>query len=156
MEDKLILDYKNMQEYFRQTKEFIFLDKVEIIPGKSAEGVKLASSQDWYFQYHFPGNPMMPGVFQMEALMQTGGLIINAMEGKKELSLLFGECKSVKIRKSARPGDILKTNVILESYKRGIAWFRAEAYIEGKVSCTMQFSLVAPSEVRQIMQRNEE
>ena len=50
------LDYRNMQEYFRQTKEFIFLDKVDIEPGESAKGTKLMSSQDWYFQYHFPNN----------------------------------------------------------------------------------------------------
>lgn len=82
------LDYRNMQEYFRQTKEFIFLDKVDIEPGESAKGTKLMSSQDWYFQYHFPGNPVMPGVFQMEALMQTGGLIINTLEGKKEIPVI--------------------------------------------------------------------
>lgn len=150
MEEKLILNYENMQAYFRQTTDFIFLDKVEIMPGKSAEGIKLASAQDWYFRMHFPGNPVMPGVFQMEALMQTGGLIINAMEGKKELPLMFGECKSVRIRKSVRPGDILKTHVALQSYRRGVAWFQAEAETEGEVSCTMQFSLVAPSEMQQI------
>lgn len=151
MEKKLVLNYENMPEYFRQTADFIFLDKAEIVPGISAEGMKLASAQDWYFGMHFPGNPVMPGVFQMEALMQTGGLIINAMEGKKELTLMFGECKSVRIRKSVRPGDVLKTNVVLQSYRRGVAWFQAEAETNGEVSCTMQFSLVAPSEMHQVL-----
>ena len=148
------LDYRNMQEYFRQTKEFIFLDKVDIEPGESAKGTKLLSSQDWYFQYHFPGNPVMPGVFQMEALMQTGGLIINTLEGKKEIPLLFGECKSVKIKREVRPGDILITDVTLLSYKRGICWFKGVATVEGKTSCQMEFSLISPTELLQ-MKKND-
>lgn len=147
MEEKVILTSENMKEYFRQSSEYIFLDHVEIIPGKSASAVKMVSAQDWYFQYHFPGNPVMPGVFQMEAIMQTGGLIINALKGKKNLSLLFRSCKSVRIHKAVRPGDVLKTRVILNSYRRGVAWFQGEALVGDALSCTIEFSLIAPDEI---------
>ena len=147
MEEKVLLIRENMQEYFRQSPEYIFLDYAEISPGKSASAVKMVSEQDWYFKYHFPENPVMPGVFQMEAIMQTGGLIINAMEGKKSLPLLFRSCKSVRIHKEARPGSILKTKTILNSYRRGVAWFQGEAFVGDEVSCTMEFSLIAPDEM---------
>lgn len=156
MEEKVILDYKNIKSYFRQTVEYIFLDRVEIVPGVSAEGMKLVSSQDWYFKYHFPENPVMPGVFQMEAMMQTGGLIINAMEGKKDFPLLFRGCKSVRIYKSVRPGDILKTTVVLEAYKRGIARFHGTATVGGGASCEMDFSLISSNELQSVLPRGEE
>ncbi len=148
---EVFLDYSNMYEYFRQTPEFIFLDSVKVVPGIQADGEKLASGQDWYFKYHFPNNPVMPGVFQMEALMQTGGLIINTMEEKKELKLFFGECKSVRISGSVRPGDILKTHVELKSYRRGVAWFEGVGKVESNVTCCMQYSLIAPDEIAAIL-----
>jgi len=152
MSSKIHLDREhNMYNYFRQTSEYIFIDRIDVEPGVCAEGEKKVEESDWYFQYHFPSNPIMPGVFQMEALMQTGGLIINTLEGKRELKLYFGECKSVRINESVRPGDILKTVVNLKSYRRGIAWFDAKAMVGEKISCKMQFSLIAPDEVGQIM-----
>ncbi|MCI9478335.1 MAG: 3-hydroxyacyl-[acyl-carrier-protein] dehydratase FabZ [Lachnospiraceae bacterium] len=155
MEETMILDYKNIKSYFRQTVEFIFLDRVEIVPGVSAEGMKLVSAQDWYFKYHFPENPIMPGVFQMEAVMQTGGLIINAMEGKKEFPLLFHSSKSARIYKGVRPGDILKTEVVLETYRRGIARFHGKASVGGELSCELDFSLISSNELQSALPRGE-
>ena len=149
--EKVFLNYENIFEYTRNVMEYLMVDKVEVIPGESAEGEKLASTQDWYFKIHFPGNPVMPGVFIMEAIMQTGGFIINTMEGKKELPLLFDNCKSVKISRSVRPGDILKTHVKLLSYRRGIAKFEGEATANNAVICKMEFSLIAPSEMTIMM-----
>lgn len=152
MSNKICLDCNgDMYDYFRQTPEFIFIDRIEVEPGVYAVGEKNVKEEDWYFKYHFPHNPIMPGVFQMEALMQTGGLIINTLPGKKELKLYFGECKSVRINESIRPGDILRTVVELKTYRRGIAWFEAKAMLGEKVSCKMNFSLIAPDEVGQIM-----
>ena len=155
-QSKVILTYENIPGYFRQSVDYVFLDRVEIIPGVSAEGIKMISGQDWYFKMHFPGNPVMPGVFQMEALMQTGGLIINTMEGKKDLTLMFRECSSARIIKSARPGDILKTTARLLSYKRGIARFKAEATVNDELSCEMEFTHIAPSEIGSMMRKEGE
>ena len=156
MEDKVVINYKNKAGYFRQTEDFIFLDEAEIVPGKSAIGKKMVSSQDWYFKMHFPDDPIMPGVFQLESVMQVGGLILNTMYGKKEAKLMFGGTKKVKIRKSVRPGNILCTQVELISYKRGVAWFEGRAYIGNEVSCEAVFSLIVPSEIALIMGEKDE
>jgi 3-hydroxyacyl-[acyl-carrier-protein] dehydratase len=151
MSNKIYLDSnEDMYDYFRQTSEFIFLDRIEIEPGVSAVGEKQVK-EDWYFKYHFPGNPIMPGVFQMEAIMQTGGLIINTLPEKKELIQYFGGCKSVKVNESVHPGDILKTYAELKTYKRGIAWFEGKAMLGDKVSCKLTFYLIIPDELGQIM-----
>lgn len=153
MSETILINYKNKNEYFRQTEEYIFLDSIEVLPGKSARGYKNVTLQDWYFRYHFPGNPVMPGVFQMEALMQTGGLIINTMDGKKDLTLMFSECKNSRLYQTVRPGMVLNTEVELYSYKRGVAWLKGEARVGDQLSCSMQFSLIAPEEVALVMGR---
>ena len=155
MADHVILNDTNKTEYFRQTEEYIFLDEIDVIPGQSASGVKRIFPNEWYFSMHFPGNPVMPGVFQMEAIMQTGGVIINTQSGEKELELMFLDANTVKIKQSARPGDILKTFVELISYKRGIATFEGKAYTNGVLSCEMNFRLIAPSEMVVIGRKND-
>lgn len=146
----VVLDYRNILEYAEDTIEYLFVDKVEVQPGKSAAGVKHASLQDWYFKIHFPDNPVMPGVFVMEAIMQTGLFVISTMPEKKHVLFVFRECEKVKLRKSVRPGDVLQTNAVLQSYKRGIAKFYGEAYIDGELACSMSFTMVAPEELPNI------
>lgn len=143
----IVLLREDMPKYFRQTMEYVFLDKVSIVPGEKAEGEKHITEDEWYFQYHFPGNPIMPGVFQMEAIMQTGGLIINTLPEKEQIKLYFSESKSTKIYGSVVPGDILKTYVEMKSFRRGIAWFDGKVEVNDKITCKMQFSLIAPDEL---------
>lgn len=150
MNDKIILTSNNMPPYFRQTKEYIFLDSIEVEPGIKATGTKFVTENEWYFQYHFPNNPVMPGVFQMEIMMQAGGLIINTLTGKKELALMFSECKNARIYQSVRPNTLCEVEVELSSYKRGIAWFHGCITANGKIACKMQFSLIAPDEILSI------
>ena len=150
MDEIIKLNRTNMYEYFRQTKEFVFLDEVEVIPGKSALGRKYVSSEEWYFAYHFPGNPIMPGVFQMEAMMQTGGLIVNTLPAKKELSILFDSAKNIKIFSMIRPEDEMLAKVELLSYRRGIIRLTGQVETAGWITAQMEFTLIAPSEVIRI------
>ncbi len=152
-EDKqncVYINYENIFEYGEDDMSYLFVDKAEVLPGIEAHGIKLASTQDWYFKIHFPGNPMMPGVFIMESIMTTGSLILYTMPEKKGEMILFNGCKDVRIYRSVRPGDILDTYVKLESYKRGIASFSGEASVEGRLVCKMHFTMTVPSELPQI------
>jgi len=146
MEDKVYINYENIFEYSKNTIEYMFVDKAEVIPGKEAWGIKLASHQDWYYKMHFPGNPIMPGILVMEAIMTTGSFVIYTMEGKKDIQLLFNESKSMKMYRSVRPGDILKTHAVLERYRLGVAKFIGEAFCEDELVCKMEFVLIAPEE----------
>lgn len=144
--NKIELDYRNILEYTKDVQEYLFVDKVTV-EGNKAVGRKVVSSQDWYFCIHFPGNPIMPGIFIMESIMQTGTFIVTTMPGKKEISLLFDSNESTKFYKGVRPGDTLKTSVEMLSYKRGIVKFVGEGYIEEELVCKMKFTLVVPEEL---------
>lgn len=146
MEERILVNYENMFDYVKNEVEYLFVDKAEVIPGKEAWGTKLASSQDWYFKIHFPGDPNMPGVFVMESIMTTGSLIVYTLPGKKDIKLLFNGCSEMKLFKSVRPGDVLKTHVVLERYRRGLAQFWGEAFCDDNLVCQMKFILIAPEE----------
>lgn len=150
MEDLIRLDKSNMYDYFRQTKEFIFIDEIEIIPVKSAIGTKYISGEEWYFKHHFPDNPIMPGVFQMEAMMQTAGLIINTMPEKKDLSVLFHSAKNISVTAMIIPSTTIIAQVDLISYKRGIAKFNGKVFDNTKITSTMEFTLIVPDEIIKI------
>lgn len=143
----VIVDNLNVGEYFRQTREYIFCDYFEVVPGESAAGYKIIKPDEWYFAYHFPNNPLMPGVFQMEAMMQAGGLIINTLPGKKDIQIYFHECKEARVYKSVRPDDYFAVKVKMLQYKRGLAKYEAEASVNRELSMKMCFSHVVPSEL---------
>ncbi len=147
MENYRIINHTNMQKYFRQSKEFIFLDEIEVIAGKSAIGRKYLSEKEWYFPWHFPSNPVLPGVFQMEAMMQTGGVIVNTLSEKQDKAILFESAKNVKIASMLKPNQSFTTYVELLSYKRGIIRLSGKVESQGKITAQMEFTLIVPSEL---------
>lgn len=152
--EKLLLDWSNMDTYTKVPIGYRFVDKVEVIPGKEAIGTKAVSSLDWYFKVHFPGNPVMPGVFLMEAMQQTGLFIVTTLPETKEKLMLFQGCKNMRMYKSVRPGDIIRTYVTLRSYRHGVADFEGKVNIlEGDkeiLACTMAFTQIVESQLLKI------
>src|SRR3990170_6422319 len=91
---------------------FLFVDKiVELEPGKSAVGVKNVTADEWFFQGHFPGYPIMPGVLIIEALAQTGAVAILSLPENKGKMVLFAGIDKVKFKREVKPGDQLLLEV---------------------------------------------
>jgi UDP-3-O-[3-hydroxymyristoyl] N-acetylglucosamine deacetylase/3-hydroxyacyl-[acyl-carrier-protein] dehydratase len=105
-------------------------------------GVKNVTFNEWFFPGHFPGNPVMPGVLQIEALAQTGGILcINAMP-KGEYDTYFLKIDNCKFKQMVRPGDTMLLKMELTSpIRRGICEMRGTVYVGGKV--TTEADLVA-------------
>ena len=79
-----MLDIKEIEKIIPQRAPFLMIDKVEeFVPGESAIAYKNVNINEWYFQGHFPGNPIMPGVLITEALAQTGAVAILSMDENK-------------------------------------------------------------------------
>ena len=111
---------------------FLLIDEIiDGDPGKNVTAIKNVTLDDYFFKGHFPDNPIMPGVIQVEALAQVGGiLVMNSIEdSEKYIPYLVG-IENFRFRKMVLPGDtlILKSTFI-SPIKRGIAKMKSEAFV---------------------------
>ena len=113
---------------------FLFVDKIIELTDTVIVGVKNVTFNEWFFPGHFPGNPVMPGVLQIEALAQTGGILcINAMP-KGEYDTYFLKIDNCKFKQMVKPGDTMLLKMELTSpIRRGICEMRGTVYVGGKV-----------------------
>lgn len=113
---------------------FLLVDRiVELDPGKRIVGIKNVTINEPFFQGHFPGHPIMPGVLIIESMAQVGGLLaLKALGGEKRIAY-FATIDNAKFRKPVVPGDQLRIEVNVTAHKGPIWKMHAEATVEGVV-----------------------
>lgn len=140
-----MLDIKEIMEIIPQRPPFLMIDRVEeYVPGESAVAYKNVCINEWYFQGHFPGEPIMPGVLITEALAQTGAVAILSMPENKGKNALFGGIDKMRFKQKVVPGDILKLEVKIIKSKGPVGIGEAIATVNGKVAAKgeLTFALV--------------
>lgn len=144
----LSIDYKNIGVFLKNTAPYIFVDKAEVEVGKSAHGIKNFAHNEWFFQCHFPDDPIVPGVFQVEAITQTTALAIHPIEGMEDKKILLKKFVNIDFIHGVRPGNQLFIDANIISFRRGIIKAEGEAYImeEGlkKITCKAEFQMIVP------------
>ena len=141
-EDKM-LDIKGIEEIIPQRAPFLMIDKVEeFVPGESAVAYKNVNINEWYFQGHFPGNPIMPGVLITEALAQTGAVAILSMEENKGKTAYFGGIQKCKFRGKVVPGDKLRLETRIIKSKGPVGVGEAVASVDGKVVVSAELTFM--------------
>ena len=122
---------------------FLLVDRAEgYVPGKSLVGVKCVSIGEPFFAGHFPGAPVMPGVLIVEALAQTGGLLMSKSwdvdpTGKIILFMSVDHCR---FRNPVRPGDVLKLRVDVLRERGDVVKFRGRAMVGDKLAAEAEFA----------------
>lgn len=111
----------------------LLVDRIlESEPGKRIVGIKNVTINEPFFQGHFPGHPIMPGVLIIEAMAQTGGmLMMDAVENPQDKVVYFMTIDKVKFRRPVVPGDQLRFELELLEFKGKRCRMRGEAYVEG-------------------------
>lgn len=139
------LDYSGIHEYQKNRYPYLMIDyATQIFPGISAKGYKNLTSNDWFFKIHFENDPSMPGMLQIEALVQMGALAILTMEGNKgEIAYLI-DAKQLKFARKVLPGERLDLVTEVISYKRGIAKIKGTGYVEETLACAAEFRIAIP------------
>lgn len=124
---------------------FLLVDKIEEIEeGKRAVGIKNVTVNEPFFQGHFPGNPIMPGVLIVEAMAQVGGVAILCQEEYKNKLAVFAGIDHVRFRRQVVPGDVLRMEAEMIAIKRGIGKAKVKAEVDGQLVCEgeLMFGLV--------------
>ncbi len=143
------LDIRRVLDMVPHRYPFVMIDRVVEMADAELTAIKNVTINEPYFQGHFPGNPVMPGVLQLEAMAQAAGILMIrriSMEGK---TTLFMSCDKVKWRKPVRPGDQLLIKVKITKIRGEIGCASGECTVNGQVvsSADLMFAVVDNTEV---------
>ena len=120
---------------------FLMVDKIVKLEKNKVIGIKNVTINEPFFHGHFPGQPVMPGVLIIEAMAQTGGfLLLNRIEETKDKLLYFMMIDKVKFRKTVKPGDQLRTEVIMKKFRKRLCVIEGKAYVEEELVAEGEFT----------------
>lgn len=144
----LSLDKKSIYEYQQNREPYLMIDyATEVVPGKIANGYKDLKKDEWFFKVHWKNDPNMPGMLQIEALVQMAALSILSLPGNKGKIVYLTSANNVKFSKKIVPGNRLVLETKLVSFKRGIAACEGVGKIGHEIACKAQFGLILPDEI---------
>ena len=123
-----------------------YVDKVE--PGKYANGYKILREDEWFFKVHWPKDPNMPGMLQIESLVQMAAMSILTMPGNKGKIMYLVSANKLKFIKKILPGDKLNIETKVKNFKRGMATCEGWGFVNGQTVCQAEFNLILPNEIK--------
>ncbi|TKK68042.1 bifunctional UDP-3-O-[3-hydroxymyristoyl] N-acetylglucosamine deacetylase/3-hydroxyacyl-ACP dehydratase [Ilyomonas limi] len=130
-----VFDYDHIQKTLPHRYPFLMVDKVIELSDTHIVGIKNVTVNEWFFLGHFPGNPIMPGVLQIEALAQTGGILAINISPEGQYDTYFVKIDNCKFKQMVRPGDTMVMKMEFNApIRRGLCDMHGTVYINGKVA----------------------
>jgi len=146
------IQWNEIMEMLPHRYPFLLIDKViNVEPGKSLIAIKNVSFNEPFFQGHFPGNPIMPGVLQIEAMAQAGGIMemyarkLRSSAPAHDQTILFLGIDNVRFRGVVRPGDCLRIEVKAIQNRHDTVRFKGECFVDDKLVCEAELMAMLTS-----------
>jgi 3-hydroxyacyl-[acyl-carrier-protein] dehydratase len=138
-----IIESEEIEKLIPHRFPFLLVDRCfDCVEGQSIRAIKCVSANEPFFQGHFPGRPLMPGVLQIEAMAQASAVLMSktlnvdpAVSG-----IMFMSVEAAKFRRPVRPGDVLNMTVEVLMGRRNIYKFSGRAEIDGQLACEAQWA----------------
>ncbi len=143
----VVLNSRDIQKLIPHRWPVLMVDRiVEYDPARAyIRGEKGVTSSEWFFQGHFPGLPVMPGVLQVEALAQTMAVYVAQQEGFGDRIGLFAGIEDCRFKRTVQPGDRLSLEVTMEKLGKRFGRGKAVASVDGEVCCEATISFIIPN-----------
>ena len=143
------LNKEQILEYQQNRPPYLMIDFAEeVVPGKSAKGYKDFKEDEWFFKVHWPTDPNVPGMLQIEALTQMSALSILSLPGNKGKVMYLISANNIKFLKKIIPNKRLYIETKIKSFKRGFAICEGLGLIEKQIACKAEFNLILPEEIK--------
>ncbi len=148
MPEAIVYTTREIEALIPHRWPFLLVDRIieYDAEAKRIVGQKAVTASEWYFQGHFPGMPVMPGVLQVEALAQTMGVYVAKQPGFGDRIGLFAGIDDCRFRRVVSPGDTLRLEVTMEKLGGRFGRGHAIATVDGEVCCDVRISFVIPGE----------
>lgn len=135
------MDIGELMKYLPHRYPMLLVDKViDMVPGKSCRGLKCVTMNEPFFQGHYPGLPIMPGVLIIEAMAQAGAIILLTRDEYRSTIPVIGAIDNVKFKRPIVPGDVMITDVDLLWIRAGVGRINAVATVDGQVAASMEMT----------------
>ena len=152
---KLSLDLNGIKEYQQNREPYLLIDFAEeVIPGVSAKGYKDLNIDEWFFKVHWPNDPNMPGMLQIESLVQMCALSILSLPGNKGKVVYLTSANNLKFVKKIVPNTRLHIETKIKSFKRGMASCEGIGLVKNQIVCKADFNLILPEEIKKYNLKN--
>ncbi len=141
-----MMNVEEIMRFLPHRYPMLLVDKIlEVVPGKSCRGQKNVTINEAYFQGHYPGMPIMPGVLILEAMAQAAAVMLLSSPEHMGKVPIIGAIDDVKFKRQVVPGDILISDTELLWLRNGIGRFKGIATVDGDIAATMEmtFKLLA-------------
>ena len=137
-----VINIDEIMEMIPHRYPFLLIDRVkDIVSGESAIGIKNVTSNEPFFEGHFPNHPIMPGVLIIEAMAQTSAVLVaETMGSEKNRQIYLMTIDQARFRKPVLPGDQLELTVWKERNRINVWKFRGEAHVDGNLKAEAIFS----------------
>ncbi|USS88870.1 MULTISPECIES: 3-hydroxyacyl-ACP dehydratase FabZ [Fructilactobacillus] len=145
-----VMNAKEIMDLIPNRYPILFIDRVdEMTPGESIVATKNVTINEEYFQGHFPGNPVMPGVLIIESMAQVASILILSTPEFENKTAYLGSIKNAKFRRMVEPGDVLTFKVTMDKVRNRTGSVSCVAYVGEEKACETKLTFIVDQQERE-------